>query len=358
MSKVRVLIVDDSALVRGVLAEVFAADGGIEVVGAAPNPVAAMQMIATRRPDVLTLDIEMPQMDGLTFLSRLMRTSPLPVVMLSSLTESGCEATLRALELGAVDYAAKPKLDVRAGTIEKAAEIVAKVKAAARARPRQPGMASHRSGEPPPGDVDTGRVVAIGASTGGTEALRAVLSALPAGSPGIVIVQHMPAHFTRPFAERLDQASRIRVAEASDGDRLEPGRALVAPGGRHMELVRTGNGCYRVLLTDSDAVSLHKPSVDVLFRSCARAAGGKAVGVILTGMGSDGARGLLEMSRAGARTIAQDEATSVVFGMPREAIALGAVDHVVPLERAAEAILRCCAGPARQVCSSIPASGR
>ncbi len=344
MRQTRVLVVDDSALMRQLLAGILSQDPQIEVVGAAADPYAAWDKIRTLQPDVLTLDVEMPRMDGLTFLEKLMRAHPMPVVMISSLTQQSCETTLRALELGAVDFVSKPRLDVTRGTAELAAEIVAKVKAAAAARvqPRRPQRngAAAAAGTPPRSSLlkSTHAVIAVGASTGGTEALREFLTGLPPDAPGVAIVQHMPANFTRAFAMRLDGLARIRVVEARDGDRLLPGHALVAPGDFHMEIVRSG-ASYGVRVFSGDAVNRHRPSVDVLFHSAARALGRNAAGVILTGMGNDGAHGLLAMRQAGARTFAQNEATCVVFGMPREAIALGAAERVAPLEDLAPAVL-------------------
>jgi two-component system chemotaxis response regulator CheB len=284
-------------------------------------------------------------MDGLTFLEKLMRAHPMPVVMLSSLTERGCETTLRALELGAVDFLTKPRVDVTRGTLDLSAEIATKVKAAARARVhvRRPGTGAPGAAPPPRLArhaliKSTHSVIAVGASTGGTEALLEFLTALPPDSPGIVIVQHMPEKFTRSFAERLDQLAKIRVFEARDGDRILPGHALLAPGSYHMEVVRSGAE-YGVRVFSGERVNLHRPSVDVLFHSAARVLGSNAVGVIMTGMGNDGAHGLLAMRKAGARTVAQDEASCVVFGMPREAIALGAAERTVPLNGIASAVL-------------------
>lgn len=344
------LIVDDSALMRQLLGQILSADRTIEVVGAAPDPVRAWQLVQTLRPDVITLDVEMPRMDGLAFLERLMRAHPMPVLMVSSLTERGCETTLRALELGAVDFVTKPKIDVARGVVDLAAELVAKVKAAGNARPRARTRSAPAHVAAPverPLAVRSGAmlrttdvVLALGASTGGTEALRDVLVRLPADAPGVVIVQHMPEAFTRAFAQRLDGLCRIRVREASDGDVVRPGLALIAPGGtRHMEVVRSG-AQYVVRLRATPPVNHHRPSVDVLFHSCAHALGSNAVGAILTGMGGDGASGLLAMRQAGARTIAQDEATCVVFGMPREAIAQGAAEVVCPLDAVAPTLLR------------------
>jgi two-component system chemotaxis response regulator CheB len=341
--RTRVMVVDDSALVREVLIDLLSRDAGIEVVGTASDPYSAWDKIQRLNPDVVTLDVEMPRMDGLTFLAKLMRARPMPVVMVSSLTERGCETALRALELGAFDFVTKPKIDVARGTGDLAAEIVAKVKAAAgmKARGKQSATAAAATAPEsrPASFKGTHKIIAIGASTGGTEALRELLCALPPDSPGIVIVQHMPEKFTRAFANRLDGLTRIRVSEAQDGDRVLPGHALLAPGSFHMELVRSGAD-FRVRVFVGEPVNRHRPSVDVLFHSCAKAASQNAVGVILTGMGNDGAHGLAEMRAAGARTIAQDEASCVVFGMPKEAIALGAAEFVEPLNHIHHSILR------------------
>lgn len=342
MTRSKVLIVDDSALMRQLLTQILGSDPELEVVGAAGDPYAAREKIKTLNPDVLTLDIEMPRMDGLTFLEKLMRGHPMPVIMISSLTSKGADTTLRALSLGAIDYVSKPKVDVSNGTIEQAAEIVAKVKAAARAKVRKPSV-SKTASAPLSGNTlhfsATHKIVAIGASTGGTEALKDLLSPLPADFPGIVIVQHMPETFTYQFAERLNSLCRIRVKEAQDGDRILPGHALLAPGGHQMAVVRRGME-YAVHAYRGERVNRHIPSVDVLFSSCARSMGKNGVGVLLTGMGADGARGMLEMKQAAAFNIAQDESTSVVFGMPREAILLNAVDQVLPLGQIPRALMQ------------------
>jgi two-component system chemotaxis response regulator CheB len=342
----KVLIVDDSALMRQLLTQILGSDPELEVVGTAGDPFVAREKIKALNPDVLTLDIEMPRMDGLTFLEKLMRGHPMPVIMISSLTDKGADTTLRALSLGAIDYVSKPKVDVSNGTIEQAEEIVAKVKAAARARVR-PARTSTAAPVPLTGKTyqfsATHRIVAIGASTGGTEALKELLSPLPADFPGIVIVQHMPETFTHQFAARLDSLCKIRVKEAQDGDRILPGHALLAPGGHHMAVVRRGME-YAVHVYRGERVNRHLPSVDVLFSSCARSMGKNALGVLLTGMGADGAKGMLEMKQAGAFNIAQDESTSVVFGMPREAILLNAVDRVLPLGHVPDALLQQLAG--------------
>ncbi|HEY1339245.1 MAG TPA: chemotaxis response regulator protein-glutamate methylesterase [Bryobacteraceae bacterium] len=345
--KRKVLIVDDSALMRQLLTEILSRDPELDVVGAAMDPYAAREKILRLQPDVITLDVEMPRMDGLTFLEKLMRAHPIPVLMVSSLTQRGCDVTLRALELGAVDFVAKPKLDVQSGTLELAQEIVDKVKAAAGARVRK---APHPEAAPAPTPASalqfrsTHKVIAIGASTGGTEAIREVLEQMPPDAPGIVMVQHMPEKFTTSFAARLNSLSRIEVIEARDGDRIIPGRGLLAPGNRHMEVVRSGAE-YRVRVFMADPVNRHRPSVDVLFRSCARQLGRNVAAALLTGMGDDGARGLQEMRGAGAHTIAQNEETCVVFGMPREAIERGAAAEVLPLDRIAGALLRAGASP-------------
>ncbi|OZI82264.1 protein-glutamate methylesterase/protein-glutamine glutaminase [Bordetella genomosp. 6] len=340
MKKIKVLCVDDSALVRGLMTEIINSHPDMEVVATAPDPLVARELIKKHNPDVLTLDVEMPRMDGLDFLEKLMRLRPMPVVMVSSLTERGGEITLRALELGAIDFVTKPKLGVRDGLIEYSEVIADKIRAASRARLRAPAPAGHaaplRLRSP---FASSEKLVIVGASTGGTEAIREVLQPLPADSPAILVTQHMPAGFTRSFAQRLDALCAVTVREASDGERVLPGHVYLAPGGEtHMRLGRSGAN-YVIELLASEPVNRHRPSVDVLFHSAAQAAGGNAIGVILTGMGKDGAAGLLAMKRAGARTMAQDEASCVVFGMPREAIALGAADEVVPLADISERIL-------------------
>jgi two-component system chemotaxis response regulator CheB len=341
MPPIRVLVVDDSALMRQIISEIIRNDPDLTVVGSAPNPYVAYEKIKELQPDVLTLDVEMPRMDGLTFLEGLMRAHPMPVVMVSSLTEKGCETTLRALELGAIDYVEKPKVDVTSGTVKLGPEIIDKIKTAFRAKLRSGRKPRPTAPVRKPGTLlqtTTHKVICIGASTGGTEALYEVLTALPSDAPGIVIVQHMPAGFTHSFANRLDGACQIRVKEAEDGDRVLQGHALLAPGGFHMAVQRAG-ASHLVRVAPGPPVNRHCPSVDVLFRSAAYHLGRNALGVILTGMGNDGAAGLLEMRKAGARTIAEDESTCVVFGMPAEAIELGAAEEVVPLHHVAGRIM-------------------
>jgi two-component system chemotaxis response regulator CheB len=339
--KISVLCVDDSALVRGLMTEIINSQPDMTVVATAPDPLVARDLIKKHNPDVLTLDVEMPRMDGLDFLEKLMRLRPMPVLMVSSLTERGSEITLRALELGAIDFVTKPKLGIRDGLLEYTEIIADKLRAAARARLPSPAAAAAAA----PRQVlrtplsSSEKLVIIGASTGGTEAIRHVLQPLPADSPAILITQHMPAGFTRSFAQRLDTLCNITVREATHGERVLPGHVYLAPGGEyHMRLGRSGAN-YVVELDPAEPVNRHRPSVDVLFHSAAVAAGQNAIGVILTGMGKDGAAGLLEMKRAGARTLAQDEASCVVFGMPREAIAMGAADEVVALDAMSERIL-------------------
>lgn len=351
MKPIRVLIVDDSALVRKILTEILASDSGIEVVGVAPDPYIARQKIKQFNPDVLTLDVEMPRMDGITFLRNLMRLRPMPVVMVSSLTEKGAEVTLNALELGAVDFVTKPVLDVAQGLTEYGEELIAKVKTAARARVRTLTDASVREITPNlSADAvisqvtrqahfrTTEQIIAIGASTGGTEAIKEVLMGLPADAPGIVIAQHIPAAFSASFAKRMNSLSAMTVCEASEGDQILPGYVYIAPGHSHLLVGRDG-ARYVCRLSDDVPVNRHRPSVDVLFRSVAQRVGSNAVGVILTGMGADGAQGLLEMKQAGSPTIAQDEMTSVVWGMPGEAVNKGAADCVLPLSRIAHRLL-------------------
>ncbi len=346
--KIGVLIVDDSAIVRQALTEVINSDPALEVIATAGDPFIAAERIRERAPDVITLDIEMPRMDGLTFLSKLMAQHPFPVIICSSLAGEDCESTLHALEQGAVDVIQKPKMGTRLFLEESRVRICDAIRAAARARPRtaprmvvQPKLSADvmiAKGRSQAMLQTTERVVAVGASTGGTEALRVFLEALPGDAPGMVIVQHMPEKFTAAFAARLDGLCAVTVKEAEDGDTVVRGRVLIAPGNKHTMLKRSG-ARYYVEVRDGPLVSRHRPSVDVLFRSVARYAGRNAVGVILTGMGDDGAHGMAEMKEAGAYTIAQDEATSVVFGMPNEAIKLGGVEKVLPLERIAREVL-------------------
>jgi two-component system chemotaxis response regulator CheB len=348
-NRIRVLVVDDSALVRRILTEIFNETRDIEVVGSASDPYMARDRIKELNPDVITLDVEMPRMDGLTFLRNLMRLRPMPVVMVSSLTERGAETTLKALEIGAFDFVAKPKVDL-AGTLATfGEEICAKVRAASRARVTQrvvrdsPPVTSLQVAPKLSADAvlpqnsgaarnfrTTDRLVAIGASTGGTEAIREVLEQLPPDAPAIVISQHIPAAFSAPFARRMDTVSRMSVAEATDGTLIVPGHVYIAPGDRHLLIERDG-ARWRCRLSDGPPVNRHRPAVDVMFRSVAQSAGANALGILLTGMGDDGARGLKEMQDAGAQTIAQDEATSVVWGMPGAAVKLGAADQVLSL---------------------------
>ncbi len=348
MEKTKVLIVDDSALVRRLLMQILSAEPSIEVIGAASDPYIAREKIKQLNPDVITLDVEMPRMDGITFLENLMRLHPMPVVMVSSLTQRGAETTLRALELGAVDFVAKPKVNIAGSLVDYSEQIVEKVKMAARARvksfippPLDTGalrVAAKLSADailPPVTSTrrmlrTTERVIAIGASTGGTEALREVLAAMPPDAPGMVVAQHIPAAFSKAFADRLDRVSAMSVCEAEDGQYILPGHAYIAPGDRHLVVERDG-ARYRCRLSEGSPVNRHRPSVDVLFRSVAQKVGPNAVGAILTGMGDDGARGLKEMRDAGAVTVAQDEASSVVWGMPGSAVRLGAAQHVAAL---------------------------
>ncbi|MCW6026588.1 chemotaxis response regulator protein-glutamate methylesterase [Stenotrophomonas sp. SRS1] len=343
----KVLIVDDSAVVRQMLSEILDSDPGIEVVGTAADPLLAREKIKRLAPDVITLDVEMPRMDGLAFLENLMRLHPLPVVMISSLTERGADTTLQALALGAVDFVSKPKLDVARGLQGYADEIIAKVKMAARsrvrplARPNPPRITLGAVAPVAPRSIQfrtTDRLIAIGASAGGTEALRVVLEGMPADAPAVVVTQHLPATFSTPFAERLDRHSAMSVREATDGEAVLPGHAYLPPGGKHLRIIRDG-ARWRCRIDDGPPVNRHKPAVDVLFRSVAESAGANAIGAILTGMGDDGARGLLDLKNAGAPTLVQDEATSVVWGMPGAAFKLGAAEEMVPLERIAERLM-------------------
>ncbi|MFT0546635.1 protein-glutamate methylesterase/protein-glutamine glutaminase [Allopusillimonas ginsengisoli] len=340
MKKIRVLCVDDSALVRGVMGEIINGQPDMEVVAVAPDPLVARDLIKQLNPDVLTLDVEMPRMDGLDFLERLMRLRPMPVLMVSSLTDRNSEVTLRALELGAVDFVTKPRLGLRGGLLEYAEIIAEKIRAAAHSRPRYRAPAGREPARRLTRPFSTTeKLVLIGASTGGTEAIRQVLEPMPANSPAIMITQHMPAGFTRSFVQRLDKLCAVHVHEAEDGQRVLPGHVYLAPGGvAHMRLARSGAN-YIVRLEQSEPVNRHRPSVDVLFNSAAQVAANNAVGVLLTGMGKDGAQGMLAMKQAGAITIAQDEASSVVFGMPREALLIGAADRGVPLSEISELIL-------------------
>lgn len=350
--KIRVLVVDDSALVRQIMQDILTSDPQIEIMAVASDPYVAAEKMRTEVPDVITLDIEMPRMDGITFLEKLMSQHPVPVVICSSLAEKGSETALKALESGAIEIIQKPRVGMRQFLEESKVRICDAVKAASvanlKVRPErrkiQPKLSADAVIEKPRGKAmiqTTEKVVVVGASTGGTEALRVLLEAIPEDGPAIAVVQHMPENFTTSFAKRLDSICRISVKEAEDNDTLVPGQALIAPGNRHMLLKRSG-ARYYVELRDGPLVSRHRPSVDVLFRSAARYAGSNAVGVIMTGMGDDGAKGMQEMKAAGAHTVAQDEHTCVVFGMPQEAIRIGAVDKILPLQNIAAEIVRSC----------------
>lgn len=334
--KIKVLIVDDSALIRSVMKEIINSQPDMEVVGVAPDPIIARDMIKQTNPDVLTLDVEMPRMDGLDFLEKLMRLRPMPVLMVSSLTERGSEITLRALELGAVDFVTKPKMSIQSGMLEYTEMIADKIRAASKARIKARHIAPADSGKTPGGEAlplirnpltSSEKLIIIGASTGGTEAIKDFLIQMPSDCPGILITQHMPPGFTKSFAQRLDNLCKIDVRESEGGERILPGHAYLAPGHSHLQLVRSGAN-YMTQIDQGPPVNRHRPSVDVLFHSAAVHAGKNAVGVILTGMGKDGALGMLEMKNAGAYNFAQDEASCVVFGMPREAIAVGATHEV------------------------------
>jgi two-component system, chemotaxis family, protein-glutamate methylesterase/glutaminase len=371
MAKTTVVVVDDSALVRSMLTEIINRQPDMTCIGAAADPLVAREMIRNLNPDVITLDVEMPRMDGIDFLAKLMRLRPMPVVMVSTLTERGAEVTLKALELGAIDFVAKPKIGVADGLRQLSDDITDKIRVASKARihrmptpAQQPpaagaagGAARPASGAPSAtghavsassaaarpatpslGRLSTEKIIFIGASTGGTEATKEVLATLPADSPAVVITQHMPAGFTRNYAARLDSLCKISVKEASDGERILPGHAYIAPGGLHLSVERSGAN-YIARVQDGDPVNRHKPSVEVLFKSAARVAGPNAIGIMLTGMGADGARAMREMRDAGAYCVAQDEASCVVFGMPREAINAGAVNEVLPLNKIAQHVL-------------------
>jgi two-component system, chemotaxis family, protein-glutamate methylesterase/glutaminase len=348
MSKIKVVVVDDSALVRSLLTEIINKQTDMVCIGAANDPLAAREMIRELNPDVITLDVEMPKMDGLEFLSRLMRLRPMPVVMVSTLTEQGADITMRALEMGAVDFVAKPRIGVSTGLRELGDEIVEKIRIASKARvsrhvstPAAPAASGDTSA--PVARVmnrlaSTEKIICVGASTGGTEAIKEILVQLPSDSPAIVITQHMPAGFTTSFAARLDSLCKIRVSEARDGERILPGHAYIAPGGKQFQIERSGAN-YVAVVDDSPPVNRHKPSVEVLFKSCARVLGPNAIGVMLTGMGGDGATAMREMRDAGSYNIVQDEASCIVFGMPKMAIQAGAAHEVLPLTRIAQALM-------------------
>lgn len=350
LKKIRVLVVDDSALVRSLLAEIINRQLDMECIGSANDPLIAREMIRELNPDVLTLDIEMPRMDGIDFLGRLMRLRPMPVVMISTLTERGAEVTMKALELGAVDFVAKPRIGVADGLSELSAQIVEKVRIAAAAHIKRvvaaPRFATAVAGGAVPvrapvsaiGRVSTEKLICIGASTGGTEAIKEILTRLPADSPGIVITQHMPPGFTTSFAARLNSLCQLTVQEAVNGERILPGHAYIAPGGKQFRVDRSGAN-YVAVVEDGELVNRHKPSVEVLFKSAASVVGRNAFGVMLTGMGNDGAKAMREMKDAGSYNFVQDEASCIVFGMPREAILHGAADEVLPLTAIAPALI-------------------
>ncbi|WLI76320.1 chemotaxis response regulator protein-glutamate methylesterase [Kosakonia sp. H02] len=348
MKKIKVLCIDDSSLIRKIMTHIVNEQPDMEMVATALDPIIARDLIKQHNPDVLTLDVEMPRMDGLQFLEHLMRLRPMPVVMLSSLTKRGSDITLSALELGAVDFITKPETGLQEGMSHYSEMIVDKIRMAAKARVRR-----HERQPVVPRVthfplIGSEKIIAIGSSTGGTEALRQLLVPMPPTSPGIVIAQHMPPGFTNSFAKRLDHLCQMSVKEAEEGDRVLPGHVYIAPGGFHMELTRSGAN-YHVKLSDESPINRHRPSVDALFHSVARYAGKNAVGAILTGMGSDGAAGMLAMRQAGAWTIAQSERSCVVFGMPREAIALGGACETVDLEHISQHILTHSAGQARRI---------
>jgi two-component system chemotaxis response regulator CheB len=334
--KIRVLVIDDSAIVRKILTETLSAEVDIEVVGTAPDPIIALEKINRLKPDVLTLDIEMPRMDGLTFLKQLMQTQPMPVILISSLAQSSVDIAMEALRCGAVDVLAKPSGPYSVGELR--ATVSARIRAAARAKLQQPTTVKPSAAQPVYKPVNPNRLIAIGASTGGTEAIASMLAQLPAEVPAILITQHIPPMFSRSFAQRLDRLCKMEVREAVDGDVPRPGLALVAPGGFHMVLERN----LRIKIKDGPLVCYQRPSVDVLFTSVATALGAKAVGVMLTGMGNDGAQGMKRMKEQGCHNIAQDEASCVIFGMPREAIRAGAVDQTLPLDKIAAALMTAC----------------
>lgn len=354
MNRIKVMVVDDSAVARQVVVGLLRDDPGVEVIAAVSDPIFAMQRMQTQWPDVILLDVEMPRMDGITFLRQIMSERPTPVIICSTLTEAGAPTTLEALAAGAVTIITKPRVGLQQFLRDSAAELTDAIRVAARANVKRLGARPSRPASVPvknTADVilapareramtqTTERVVVIGTSTGGTQALQEVLVDLPAVCPGIVIVQHMPSHFTAAFAARLNSMCNIEVREAKHNDRVVPGCALIAPGGRHLLLMRSG-AQYHVEIKDGPPVSRHRPSVDVLFRSAAKCAGPNALGIIMTGMGDDGARGLKEMRDAGAHTVAQDEASCVVFGMPKEAIRLEAAERIAPLDELARIILR------------------
>lgn len=350
MKKIRVLVVDDSALIRSLLAEIINRQADMECIGAANDPLVAREMIRETNPDVLTLDVEMPRMDGIDFLGRLMRLRPMPVIMISTLTESGADVTMKALELGAVDFVAKPKIGVADGLLDLSSQIVDKIRIAASARIKRVAQppAGVAQGSPKPngestplqafGRISTEKLIFIGASTGGTEAIKEVLTHLPADAPAVVITQHMPQGFTTSFAARLNSLCSLTVKEAVHGERILPGHAYIAPGGRQFWVDRSGAN-YVAIVQDGEAVNRHKPSVEVLFNSAAKVVGKNAYGVMLTGMGADGARAMRKMRDAGSFNIVQDEASSIVFGMPREAILHGAADQVLSLNEIGPALV-------------------
>ncbi len=334
---IKVLVVDDSALIRSILSEIVNTESDLELVGAAPNAFVARDLVNLTAPDVITLDIEMPKMDGLTFLDKLMRARPTPVVMISTLTEKGADSTFKALELGAVDFIAKPKIGVAEGMQEYKELILQKIRLAANAKVGRRKIVSNKVFKPLALKT-TEKIVAVGASTGGTEAIKAFLIPLPADCPGIVITQHMPPGFTTTFAKRLDSLCKITVIEAQGGERILPGFAYLAPGNMHLRVVRSGAN-YVIELNDSERVSGHKPSVDVMFNSVSECATNNVVAVLMTGMGKDGARGLYNIKKNGGYTLVEDESTCVVFGMPKEAIRIGAETKIIPLDRLSDELI-------------------